>query len=1086
MADDARVRAQLELLYRLGVIDREQPSQQATYEAEVAGCPAFTLSELTGGSEDGGEDTDDRVGSRVPMWKSTERRFRDDSRSPTSSRSRDTRYENSSREHSRKRQNLVNAAASPTLRLVNAYDKKKAKAREREDRARESESECDMEIPCEKALLGEVVVLRSMQSACEGANERTFGMEGAASSNQMARVDNKKPADPVATQEYAVLGSESAAKAPCLDPMDSLRCDQLSLQNFTTETIGTNEASDRLRKYFKALKLYKHNRESKQQTLLQHQRTLNAHIRRRALLQWSRVTSSQRFTRRVQQQILFRISRKRYFHVWRDCFQENRFIAEIKQRHASRSLQRHFVAWYFTAKTLQMGRKKAESARINMRELLFQEWRKETHFGIRCQYAAQECERLRKLNAIRKLQSWKIARRRQRHKEGAWRIRLLHHAWRNGFVKYHRHQQEKKTVLKKLDVETQRAYFDVWRGFLAGQIKTCQLVARASEFARIYCYKTYYTLWKIHRQRQKMKRQQLAHAGKYYTNRLLRKGVDVLEEIVNEASQNVQRSHHIRRRTRMFLRAKCFDEWKQWADTGKRRRCLSAAFQQRNRYLRSWFNPYRRAWNEWRSFTRERVQERQMDGLYLSSLQCKAFAAWRRRAQLMTMISKRQQALTFTACACVFSFWRSRVTHWQEVREVIDLARAVYRRKRCAATLREWSLYVRKLQKLRRQSDRLDEITKVKVSEKWFRVWKTLYHHRNTVFQHQLSRSTRWKRACFGRWRQYIALRVKLKRKLAYFQQVFGKYPTTALLRRDWVRWKQYTRTSRSIRLLRCRQRRKFLQTWWTHWKLFHVFCFAFREWRRVVAQTALESGHFGERLRLFYKAKKNRLLLSLLRQWVEFYRNKQTYRENVLSLKYEALREIIAWSVKARRAMKSYMKSWFSRWYEGVHSRNKAATHYWEARLQRKVLILWWRLMVHSKQELVLSEAKQVLGNMSFYHPKQQVYTNAINEKMIRHQHARDPSTSMAASQNARLKPMRRMLDPKEKKRYASAYRCEQLAGDSKRVTSFEVEGVSQENMEKSPDRESRPHTISLNKMNRRLSMSALIGIMKVSSEMP
>jgi hypothetical protein len=102
-----------------------------------------------------------------------------------------------------------------------------------------------MEIPCEKALLGEVVVLRSMQSACEGANERTFCMEGAAISNQMARVDNKKPADPVATQEYAVLGSESAAKAPCLDPMDSLRCDQLSLQNFTTETIGTNEASDR-------------------------------------------------------------------------------------------------------------------------------------------------------------------------------------------------------------------------------------------------------------------------------------------------------------------------------------------------------------------------------------------------------------------------------------------------------------------------------------------------------------------------------------------------------------------------------------------------------------------------------------------------------------------------------------------------------------------------------------------------------------------------------------------------------------------------------------------------------------------------
>ncbi|TYZ65327.1 hypothetical protein PybrP1_004080 [[Pythium] brassicae (nom. inval.)] len=86
-------------------------------------------------------------------------------------------------------------------------------------------------------------------------------------------------------------------------------------------------------------------------------------------------------------------------------------------------------------------------------------------------------------------------------------------------------------------------------------------------------------------------------------------------------------------------------------------------------------------------------------------------------------------------------------------------------------------------------------------------------------------------------------------------------------------------------------------------------------------------------------------------------------------------------------------------------------------------------------RRELVLSEAKQVLGGLSFYHPHQQLYTRIVKEKA---QSLR--ATANAERCKAEMKKKRRMLDPQATR---TKQLVESVAGRSK-DSDTESEGIS------------------------------------------
>lgn len=769
-----------------------------------------------------------------------------------------------------------------------------------------------------------------------------------------------------------------------------------------------------LRKCLLALKASVKLTEAKRVWLCQAQTRMNKNTTQRLLRAWRHVTQLRVATCRIKRRIALEVSRKRYFRIWRRCLRDNHRIAELRAGRRSRLLRDHILAWLVTSRASVMGRTKSVATRRATRERYFQAWRRETDLMLRCHNAAYELDQLRQTRALRTLRSWATERRGQHQKLDVWRLRALTRIWRRGLLAFHRAQQEAKAEAKRFDLELQRTVFIRWVRLRRTRVEYRAAMHNASLFALRVLLKRCFSRLGEYQRTKVLSKQQLAHGDGLYRFRLLQRGVDELAHLVAQRSELSERSLHVRRQARASLRTRFFAEWRRWTRERQAHALVIARFREREVYQCSWFNPCRRGWDTWRAFVATRAQLKRVTAVHHRKLRRSVLHQWHHRARLHRVVAKCELEQLTKTMEIVFSKWRSRVSHWQGMREVLALAQAVHRRKRCGRVLHAWMRWTRHSAQVKLRCYRLERAASLRTLAISFRTWRVRLRQHTKLRRLEAARDAHWKTNILRGWREYAVRRVRLRRKLVYFRQVFGRHPTTSPVRGGWLQWRQYTRVSRGVRSLQRRQRLNIMRTTWRQWGLFHFHNLLFREWRRIAVHTAGVTHHFGQRLRLFYASMKDRSRSRTLNRWRALCTRKKLEREALLHAKRHLLRGIVTRHAQLSLAKAKYAHKWVSRWRRGANARGLAASRYFEAKLTRRCLVVWWRFMVNAKQEFVLSEAKQALGGLSFYHPHQQLYTRIVKEKAKSLR-----ATAKADRSEAKMKRMRRMLDPETARTY-------------------------------------------------------------------
>lgn len=799
--------------------------------------------------------------------------------------------------------------------------------------------------------------------------------------------------------------------------MRRLRSAWLELKVFVCRARQTKRGLDKI---FQALQRYREMTESKRRSLHCKRMVIQRNAVRRLLCRWRQLAVRRNSTHRLQRQVEFGISRPRYLMIWRECLSDSRCIAELRARQGLNSKLRHLFAWSFAVKALRMARERSIWAYKATRKRYFRDWKQETTLARQCQLAFQEFERFQLLKALGRLRLVVAERRRLCQIADHWRSRTLKRVWRLGFLKFHQQHQKMRAEQKILETQAQRSLFAQWVEYQRVQIQNRALRRIAVEFSLRNRVRRRFALWKQLWRRRKLDYQQLARGDQFHRSRLMLKGVFKISALVAQKNENAETGLRIRRQCRLLMKARVLRAWTRWAQHKRHEHNQVVQFQARERYQRSWFNLNHRMWSSWREFTASQTRNKQANAVFHHTLKRKCLHEWHRRARTTRSGFIFQQLQSIKTLETTFANWRSRTSHWQKIREVFALAETVYRRKNCGRILRGWAHWACKSAKVKLRHESLEQIASLRMLTASFQVWTAQYQLRAKALRFAAQRQTQLRTQCLREWHQYVTKHIRLRRKLGYFQQVFGNYPTTSLVQRVWLHWTRYTSTSLGVKSLCRRQQCRQMRTLWKKWTFFHLYTQVFREWHRVAGQSALESHEFGKRLRQFYASRRDMLKSRVIRQWKAVYRWKQTKREMLKIVKHRVLRAIVSRSLQHSQARSKYMRKWFSRWHQGIFVRCDAAKHYYEAKLARKMLIVWWRVMVNAKQELVLSEAKQVLGSLSFYHPQQKLYTQIVKEKALAMRAASDLKRE-PKPREVKMKKMRRMLDPEEKPMYAS-----------------------------------------------------------------
>lgn len=754
--------------------------------------------------------------------------------------------------------------------------------------------------------------------------------------------------------------------------------------------------------------------EAERSWLRQTRDTMDWNTKRRLLRAWRLVAQLKAVARRIQGRIALEISRKRYFRVWRRCLRNIRRIAAVQVARRARLLREHTVAWKFVTRALGLAQRKSSGSDRSTRARHFQAWRCETNLALQLQTAILLIDRLRQVKAVRRLRSWALERQTRHEKLETWRIRVLAKVWQRGWLPFHAAQQATKAEAKQLERELQQRCFRVWTRFWRVHVDCHAALHRASLIAPRALLKRCFARWTAHRRLKALCAQQVARGDKYHCIRLLQRGVDELAHHVARRSELSQRNLRIRRRMRAMARARCFTAWKQWTREAQANKRLICCFRAREAYQRSWFNARRRAWEAWRVVVHLGTQLKSVEAQHRVTSTRRVLHQWRHRVHLHGRVYSYRQQRRMKTLETALSCWRSRTSRWQNKREMLALAEAVYRRKRNGHVLFVWVKSIRSSAKLKERFRQLKSVTVTKALAVAFQAWSTRWHQRTTSTRLAAVRHTHWKVVCLVEWREFGATRARLQRKLVYFRQVFGAHPTTSLVRRGWQRWRQFARTSRGVRSLQRRQNLRIARTSWRHWALFHSYHLLFRAWRRVAAHTAVATRHRGKRLRLFRACSKDRFASLALKHWRAYCAHRTAERETFSRKKQRLMQAIGIRHAQLSLARTRYTHKWLSRWRRAVNARGLPASRYYHARLARKVLVVWWRFMVNAKQEFVLTEAKQVLGGLSYYHPHQQLYTRIVKEKA---QPLR--ATAKVKRRESEMKQKRRMLDPQSARRY-------------------------------------------------------------------
>lgn len=747
------------------------------------------------------------------------------------------------------------------------------------------------------------------------------------------------------------------------------------------------------------------------------QAALRRHTARRVLRHWRVAARRQSTTRARTQFIALQISRKRYFRIWQRCRDASEWIAPLRAACAARAMREHFAAWSNASRALRLARTRASETARDTRIQYFHSWRCETLRRLRCHRAALVIECLQQKRALQRLQQHVCERQRHRRLLDAWRVRCTRRIWRHGFLVFHAMEQQIKADAAHQAFALKHSVFLAWTHWRQGRVERRAALAHARTYALQRQMLIYWRYWQSLWRARIERKQHIARSARHYRLRLLQRGVNKVVHHVAQRSAASEQSCELRRRMRVRIRAACFRAWKAQMERARRQRHQIMRFQSRGAYKRTWFCPLRRVWDVWRAFTRAAVQLQRIDRMHQRTLARRMLRAWHEYTQRCVRVAVYRLQRSSTTLQAVVDGWRTCMRRWQRRREQLALACAADRRTRCTRAMRAWCEWTRRVVRVQQHHRELTQRVARKTLATCIRLWSTLaeQHTRAKALARTLrQRSTL---SCLLAWRRHAALRRTLKLKLCYFRLVFGTHASTSCVQQTWQRWRHVVRIHRGARALCARRQRVAKRLMWQHWMLFHVYKRVVRDWHRLAAQEALTSGHFGKRLRLFHGAARRLQTTRALRAWRLFYHEQAQKRDALKRARQRTLVSVVIRHRQLVQARVKYMKTWLARWHAGVHARSNAATRYFHAKVLRKHLSVWWRFTAHAMQARLVAEAKNVLGPLPTYHPQQQRYTQIVQAKALALRAA-----ATANKRDAALKQKRRMLDPEEARRYASA----------------------------------------------------------------
>lgn len=786
--------------------------------------------------------------------------------------------------------------------------------------------------------------------------------------------------------------------------------------------LQTRQSRRSLAKFLHAMRLNCDLRLRKQQTLLSLRRCLMQTHKTRVFRAWRQVVRLKQRNYAMQRQV-HGITRKRFFSVWHQTIYYRRLIAGVRSQVVEHALRRHFQAWRVTARAIAFGNNVNTAECSQMQAQSFRMWKQHVGFSLHCQTIEHQLKRRKQQNAVREFHRWFIKQKRQRVRLlGLAQIRLsrmVRHVWRHGWLVYHDQRRQKHTRQQSMTRMVLRRSYSAWKQYWLRMVQRNHIQVKAGHMVLVWSFRAHFKPWITYWKMRKHVKRQLTQADDYYRSRVIQLALGKLSQSVDQRNLESQQISILRRKARLRLAGRCFGTWKRWLSSRRHLEDLRFSFQRGYWYEKSIWNPLRRCWDCWLTLVEMSRQSHRSEIFRNARLIEIIFTEWATHYRLALQIRRRQHLSQIKTLRRLYRIWRYTVGAWKRKREILALARRFHRKSLLSRVTKTWSkccaLY---LKRIRIQFECVLRDSNTQLCSTSFRMWYTQSRRRTLTQQWESQRQSTLLAICFAKWRYRSVQSIKLKRKLVHFSHAIGKYPATSQVYRIWMSWKCFTVRRQKLALMLHHQAKKRSEACLLLWKRYHFFCCVFRQWHLTVVSIAGANKHLGRRRRLMHELHQRRRKASTYAKWKLHYRRRQLQQDIWKHTKHCIATEIVKVSSVRERVLKRRLHFCFQQWKASLLVKTESATRHYASRFLRKIVHCWWTVMVHNKQDRVTSRTKQCNNRMnSLYHPSQHRYAHQARAAVKTPKRRRPPSEARQANDQPKradeMKHLRRMMDP-------------------------------------------------------------------------
>lgn len=753
------------------------------------------------------------------------------------------------------------------------------------------------------------------------------------------------------------------------------RSDSRRLRNAWNELIAhafrSTQARQLVCRCFKRLIRYRHEQLERHRVIGSYRLTLEAAKLRRILKSWRMLAYSSGYDRRCVDRVRFGIVRKRFFALWRQVYRTRVRTAKFRSRVERQRLVEHFRVWCVMKQVVVLASRITLARDARHLRTLFEQWVRESALHRTFKAAKEAVEARRLSRAISRLMNLTALSRKRlgliHELRATHEKRLMRLVWMDGWIRFHRDQQHQRRLNACVIDALMRRVFKHWVAFHSDRSIRHRQYESASTFQRIQSCRKRWGDWKAFVNMRRVSSHALEQASRHHANQLLRFGVAQWWGTVRSNSHVVRRTLVIRQNQRNRLKARCFASWKDWVHTRQQQAALVNRLKRSPTYPHSVCNPTRRAWHRWSTFVVLVKQVNHSRLHYCRLVQRKALRAWCRHAFLANQLRTTQLQRNDTVRRQAFTNWRLCVDQRRRRTASIHTAMLFHRIKTSRRAFDRWvKITAEYLRRLRFSCETLERQHKLRLQTRWLRVWMKEFRSRQHISHAIRRRQSYFQRLVVGSWHQYASKQVNLRRKLEYFQNIYGNYPRSSLVRRMWQVWRHVARRAKILRSFKQCQRRRSMRTCWTAWRSFARYRCMFRAWRSITLASGVSSPSF--RVRYCRKMRRRHLKMSVLRGWKQMLVERRSRVEHFSRLRFQVYLELRDRLATLQGTKMYRARRWFRRWRFSENRASVRCMRKYQSKLLRKVLQSWWRLSIHARQEQVLHDAKRIIGTMSYY----------------------------------------------------------------------------------------------------------------------